>query len=86
MAETFGALAVIIHDNVFTNDWQYIDMINDETQRGANIPALFLLGKDGYLIKQSLEANGMPGAIISIPVNITGIPMHTLRLPPWSLW
>ncbi|XP_070539991.1 protease-associated domain-containing protein 1-like [Ptychodera flava] len=86
VAERFGAVAVIIHDHDYKNDWQYIDMIQDESDRTANIPAMFLLGKDGYLIKKSLQANGMPGAIISIPVNVTGVPLHHLRMPPWTLW
>ncbi|XP_077992259.1 protease-associated domain-containing protein 1-like [Glandiceps talaboti] len=86
MAEKYGALAVMIHDHNSKNDWQYIDMIQDETDRETSIPAVFLLGKDGFLIKQSIQASAMPGAIITIPVNVTGVPMHSLRLPPWSLW
>ena len=47
-AEKAGALAVIIMDNDHNNDQRMIDMIGDDTERDVNIPAFFLLGKDGY--------------------------------------
>ncbi|KAL3863274.1 hypothetical protein ACJMK2_005039 [Sinanodonta woodiana] len=81
-----GAIAAIIMDNDLKNDENYIDMITDGTERSVNIPALFLLGKDGHMIRQSLEENGLSAAVVNIPVNITGIPLHNVRQPPWTLW
>ena len=46
-AEDAGAVAVIIMDNDIDNDDMLIDMIEDGTDRPADIPAFFLLGKDG---------------------------------------
>lgn len=42
-----GGRAVIIADNAYDNDSFYIEMIQDSTRRTADIPALFLLGRDG---------------------------------------
>ena len=47
-AERAGALAAIIMDDDIENDQFMVDMIQDETDRSTNIPAFFLLGKDGY--------------------------------------
>lgn len=47
-AQNAGATAVIITDNDINNDADYIDMIQDETGRRAAIPAVYLLGKDGW--------------------------------------
>lgn len=47
-AQEAGALAVIITDSDVGNDKMFIDMVDDETDREVNIPAFFLLGKDGY--------------------------------------
>nr|KAF6448444.1 protease associated domain containing 1 [Rousettus aegyptiacus] len=68
------------------NDSFYVEMIQDSTQRTADIPALFLLGRDGYMIRRSLEQHGLPWAIISIPVNVTSIPTFELLQPPWTFW
>ena len=42
-----GAVAVVITDNDISNDQMYIDMIDDNTDRTVEIPATFLLGRDG---------------------------------------
>ena len=46
-AERAGAVAVVITDNEISNDQMYIDMIDDNTDRTVEIPATFLLGRDG---------------------------------------
>ena len=46
-AERAGAVAVVIHDDNEKNDWSFIDMINDNTDRSTSIPATFMLGRDG---------------------------------------
>ncbi|KQK85981.1 protease-associated domain-containing protein 1 [Amazona aestiva] len=81
-----GGRAVIIADNAYENDSFYIEMIQDSTRRTADIPALFLLGRDGYMIRRSLEQHGLPWAVISIPVNVTSIPTYEMMQPPWTFW
>ncbi|XP_075355566.1 protease-associated domain-containing protein 1 isoform X1 [Mycteria americana] len=81
-----GGRAVIIADNAYDNDSFYIEMIQDSPRRTADIPALFLLGRDGYMIRRSLEQHGLPWAVISIPVNVTSIPTYEMMQPPWTFW
>ncbi|XP_029819576.1 protease-associated domain-containing protein 1 [Manacus vitellinus] len=81
-----GGLAVIIADNAYDNDSFYIEMVQDSSRRTADIPALFLLGRDGYMIRRSLEQHGLPWAVISIPVNVTSIPTYEMMQPPWTFW
>lgn len=49
-AEHAGAIAVIITDNDVNNDDTLIEMITDGSSNSSNIPAFFMLGKDGYLL------------------------------------
>uniref|UniRef100_UPI00398E9CC4 protease-associated domain-containing protein 1-like n=1 Tax=Pristiophorus japonicus TaxID=55135 RepID=UPI00398E9CC4 len=86
IVQEHGGRAVIISDNMYDNDRSYVEMVQDGTSRDSEIPALFLLGKDGYMIRRSLELHGLPWAVISIPVNVSGIPTFQLKQPPWSLW
>jgi hypothetical protein len=37
-------------------------------------------------IKDALKAEGMYGAVISIPVNVTNSPELFIKQPPWSYW
>ena len=46
-AEEVGAVAVIISDYKPSNDDLFIEMLDDETFRQTNIPAAFLVGKNG---------------------------------------
>ncbi|CAH2299262.1 protease-associated domain-containing 1 [Pelobates cultripes] len=43
-----GGRAIIITDNASENDSFYVEMIQDNSGRTTDIPALFLLGRDGY--------------------------------------
>ncbi|KAM4804245.1 protease-associated domain-containing protein 1 [Urocitellus parryii] len=86
VVQEHGGRAVIISDNAVDNDSFYVEMIQDSTQRTVDIPALFLLGRDGYMIRRSLEQHGLPWAIISIPVNVTSMPTFELLQPPWTFW
>ncbi|XP_051830228.1 protease-associated domain-containing protein 1 [Antechinus flavipes] len=86
VVQEHGGRAVIISDNAADNDSFYVEMIQDSSHRTADIPALFLLGRDGYMIRRSLEQHGLPWAIISIPVNVTSIPTFELLQPPWTFW
>lgn len=85
-AEHAGAIAVIITDNDVNNDDTLIEMITDGSSNSSNIPAFFMLGKDGYMIMKTLHELNMQSATINIPINITGSSALPRRLPPWSLW
>lgn len=45
--ENAGAVAIIVSDDDRENDDLYIEMVDDNTLREVNIPAGFLLGKNG---------------------------------------
>jgi len=85
-AEKAGARAVIVYDNNSKNDDSYIDMVQDETSRELRIPSLFLLGKDGHMIFNTLTRRQLKHAIINIPVNMSSVLIHKAKLPPWTLW
>ena len=46
-AEEAGAVAVVVTDQDSDNDELFISMVDDTTGRNANIPAAFVLGKNG---------------------------------------
>ena len=85
-AEDAGAVGVLIADYDFNNDRVSINMVKDGTDRNVNIPAGFMLAKDSKHIKDALKEEGMPGAVISIPVNVTTSPELFMKQPPWSYW
>ncbi|KAG9334727.1 hypothetical protein JZ751_006564 [Albula glossodonta] len=100
--EEAGGRAVLIADDAWDNDSQYLDMITDGTTDTPSIPALFLLGRDGYelrpsktahtplvslmMIRRSLQRQSLPWAVISIPVNVSALASFPLQQPPWTLW
>ncbi|XP_056137137.1 protease-associated domain-containing protein 1-like isoform X2 [Lampris incognitus] len=84
--EEAGGKAVLIADNAVDNDSQYLDMIADGSTAKPSIPALFLLGRDGLMIRRSLQRQAMPWAVISIPVNVSSLASFPLKQPPWTLW
>ncbi|XP_026577931.1 protease-associated domain-containing protein 1 [Pseudonaja textilis] len=81
-----GGRAVIIADNSYNKDTTYVEMMQETTQRKADIPALFLLGRDGYMIRRSLEQHGLPWAVISIPVNASSAPISDFLQPQGIFW
>ena len=84
-AEEAGAVAVIVTEKDTMNDI-YIQMVADETGREPSIPAFFLLGKNGDVIRQTLLTNHINEAIINIPVNLTNVAIDKLNQPPWIRW
>jgi len=84
-AERNGMIAIIIYDNNNSNDDLYIEMVGDTTSRNCSIPAAFLLGKDGHMIRRALDALNLNRAIINIPINISLVP-YNRRQPPWVVW
>nr|CAD7452672.1 unnamed protein product [Timema tahoe] len=85
-AEETGARAIIVADHDQQSDEFFIEMISDSTTREAHIPAGFLLGKNGYMIRKTLERLQRKQAIINIPVNLTYKPIHKMNQPPWLGW
>ncbi|CAG5924710.1 unnamed protein product [Menidia menidia] len=81
-----GGKAVLIADNAEDNDSQYLDMVTDGSTDKPSIPSLFLLGRDGMMIKRSLQRQALPWAVISIPVNVSALASFPLKQPPWTLW
>lgn len=84
--EEAGGKAVLIADNAPDNDSHYLDMITDGSEAKPSIPALFLLGRDGMMIRRTLERQALPWAVISIPVNVSSLASFPLKQPPWTLW
>ncbi|XP_067633612.1 PRADC1-like protein [Eurosta solidaginis] len=86
--ELAGAKAAIITE--FNNESRefeyYIEMIHDNTSREAHIPAGFLLGKNGIVIRSTLLRLRRPHAIINVPVNLTFVPPNQINHPPWLGW
>jgi hypothetical protein len=85
-AEDAGALAVIVADNDEENDESFVDMVDDTTGRAVGIPSMFMMGKDGLMIRRRLMMAGLTAAIVNIPVNLTGVAIGSAKLPPWTLW
>lgn len=100
MAEEAGAKAVIIADYHSSSieesitsplwaDYYYVEMIRDDSipsSKSVNIPAGFLLGKNGKMIRQTLRRLNLPFALINIPVNLTYTSLDKLHQPPWLFW
>uniref|UniRef100_A0A6B2E9L9 Putative conserved secreted protein n=1 Tax=Phlebotomus kandelakii TaxID=1109342 RepID=A0A6B2E9L9_9DIPT len=87
--ERFGARAIIITESggsEANEDEYYIEMVHDNTEREANIPAGFLIGINGRIIVRTLRKMRRNYAIINIPVNLTFTPPHEINHPPWLGW
>jgi len=85
-AQEAGAAAAIITEQNPDNDDLYISMVDDTTGRDVIIPTAFLLGKNGHMIRHTLQKHGLKQTKIRIPLNISSIPIHQLNQPPWLVW
>lgn len=87
-AQKAGARAIIVTDSRATEDdlAYYIDMVEDNTGRDVDIPAGYLQGKNGQMIRRTLSKLGEAYALINIPVNLTFVPAHEINHPPWQGW
>lgn len=85
-AQEAGAVAAIVTEMNEENDEFFISMVDDTTKRQTFIPAGYLLGKNGYIIRRTLSKLNQERAIINIPVNITTLPLNKLNQPPWLIW
>lgn len=86
--ERAGARAVIITEiDTHSDDYDYyIEMIHDKTDRDTKIPAAFLLGKNGLIIRKTLSKLNRRYALINLPVNLTFVAPHQINQPPWLQW
>ncbi|KFB38595.1 hypothetical protein ZHAS_00005971 [Anopheles sinensis] len=86
--EAVGGAAVIMTDvDVDSDDYDYyIEMVHDNTDRDTDIPAAFLLGKNGLIIRRTLNKLKIPYAVVNIPVNLTFVQPHEINQPPWLQW
>lgn len=83
-AERAGAVLAIITEINSANDSDYyIEMIHDNSSYDTNIPALYLLGKDGRMILRTLQKLNRHYAVINMPVNLTFTPAHLINQPRW---
>lgn len=78
-----GGVGVIVYDNDKNNSEEHIEMIEDSTPRNCSIPAVYVLGKDGHMIVQSLLALRLSRAIITIPLKTSA--NKNAANPPWSI-
>ena len=85
-AEQAGAIAIIVTETQNEEEQGYIEMIADETGRKPSIPAYFLLGSNGDFIRNTLYKEGLPDAIINIPLNMSNVQIRDMNQPPWILW
>ncbi|KAJ3666275.1 hypothetical protein Zmor_001728 [Zophobas morio] len=86
IAEKAGAQAVIITDVSKPTEEYFIEMIDDDSADEVNIPAAFLMGKNGIMITTTLQQLKRSYAIINLPVNLTFTPVHEMNQPPWLGW
>lgn len=81
--ERSGGAALIVYDYDKLNEQTYFEMIDDHTSRNCSIPAVFLPGKDGYMIVHSLLALKLNRAVITIPISVS---KDEVSNPPWSTY
>ncbi|XP_055592139.1 PRADC1-like protein [Uranotaenia lowii] len=86
--EAAGGKAVIITEiDIDSDDYDYyIEMIHDKSDRDTSIPAAFLLGKNGRIIRKTLMQLKRRYALINLPVNLTYVAPHEINQPPWLQW
>lgn len=86
MAEEAGAIGAIITDTQSNFDEDYfIEMVHDNSSRNTDIPAGYLLGRNGRMIFKTLNRYGLDRAIIKLPINLTFTPPELINYPPWTM-
>lgn len=82
-----GRSVIITEIDSSSDDYDYyIEMIHDKTDRETHIPAAFLLGKNGLIIRKTLAKLHLRYALINLPVNLTFVAPHQINQPPWLQW
>ncbi|KAL5273306.1 PRADC1 family protein [Megaselia abdita] len=84
-AQMAGAKVILVtENNVSSPEFDYyIEMVHDNSSSDPNIPAAFLLGKNGLIIKETLKKLKRSYAVINLPQNLTFVPAYTINHPPW---
>ncbi|XP_037081568.1 PRADC1-like protein [Pollicipes pollicipes] len=85
-AQRCGARAAVVFDDDRDNVEHFIEMTSDSEQLKPTIPAAFLLGKNGYMIMETLGRLHLSHAVINIPINASMYHIHERKQPPWVLW
>lgn len=86
MAEEAGAIGAIITDTQSNlNDDFFIEMVHDNSSREPDIPAAYLLGRNGRMIVSTLHRYGLDRALIKLPINLTFTPPELINHPPWAM-
>ncbi|KFD49760.1 hypothetical protein M514_09355 [Trichuris suis] len=83
-AERLGAAIVLISD-IEAGDGNFIDMMGTYSSDKAKIPAFYLPGADGKRLRAHL-LYGKDAVWIKIPLNLSFVPLHMVRKPPWDPW
>lgn len=84
-AEEAGAIGAIITDLTNKDYYDfYIEMVHDNVSGDTEIPAGYLSGRNGQMIKTTLEKYGLNKATIILPVNLTFTPPELINNPPWA--
>uniref|UniRef100_A0A1B0G1Q6 Uncharacterized protein n=1 Tax=Glossina morsitans morsitans TaxID=37546 RepID=A0A1B0G1Q6_GLOMM len=89
--ELAGANAAIITEFIIPNNESsefdyYIEMIHDNTNRETHIPAEFLLGRNGVIIRNTLQRLKHAHALVNLPINFAFTPPAKINHPPWLGW
>jgi len=83
VAEKSGAIGAIIYNNDVNDIDSNIDMVDDDSGRQISIPVLWIVGKSGHMMVESMLDNNNR-AQISLPYNYTmTVPLNR---SPWDLW
>jgi len=85
-AQRCGALAAVVFDDDPDNVEHFLEMTSESKTLLPAIPAAFLLGKNGYMIWETLARLRLSHAIINIPINASMFHIHERKQPPWVLW
>ncbi|XP_043207777.1 PRADC1-like protein isoform X2 [Amphibalanus amphitrite] len=85
-AQLCGARAVLVFDDDPENVEHFIEMTSESKTMHPTIPAAFLLGKNGYVIMETLQRLRLSHAVINIPINASMYHIHERKQPPWVLW
>lgn len=83
-AEKAGALAIMIYDNDDDNDHHFVEMVAEGESYEVHIPAMFVLGHDGWMITKEIHVAGLLSATIDLPLNGSRVQPH--ELSPGSPW
>uniref|UniRef100_A0A5S6QQN9 PA domain-containing protein n=1 Tax=Trichuris muris TaxID=70415 RepID=A0A5S6QQN9_TRIMR len=83
-AERLGAAIVLISD-IEAGDGNFIDMMGTDSADKTKIPAFYLPGTDGRHLRTHL-LYGKDAVWIKIPLNLSFVPLHMVRKPPWDPW